>query len=163
MYASGDAPAKFGVIDKERHSGTPVYRYGWIISRTELYEALEGEPCHWDELLSKICLAADSQFYTFWTEMQYDNNEYKQVSLHSECCKNLFFNSPDIPCVKPLGDKYVVIYMACNDSPDIIKSIMENKEYHAECRACMGNPKTMESEPAWFRVGIKDLPKGLVG
>jgi hypothetical protein len=24
----------------------------------------------------------------------------------------------------------------------------------------MGNPKTMESEPSWFRVDIKDLPKG---
>ena len=71
------------------------------------------------------------------------------------------YNSPNIPCVKEVGVKYVVIYMACNDSPDIIKSIMENKKYHAECRACMGNPKTMELEPAWFRVGMKDPPKGL--
>jgi len=36
---------------------------------------------------------------------------------------------------------------------------MENKKYHAECRACVGNPKTMELEPAWFRVGISDMPK----
>ena len=69
-------------------------------------------------------------------------------------------NSPDIPCVKPIGAKYVVIFMACNDSDAIIKSVMENKKYHAECRVCLGNSKTMKLEPAWFRVGIKDLPKG---
>jgi len=68
MYAGGEAPPKFGTIDTERHSGTPAYRYGWIVSRTELYEALEGEPCPWDDLLSHIYLAADSQFYSLWTE-----------------------------------------------------------------------------------------------
>ena len=43
----------------------------------ELYEALEGEPCPWDDLLSHIYLAADSQFYSLWTEKEYDINEYK--------------------------------------------------------------------------------------
>ena len=38
---------------------------------------------------------------------------------------------------------------------------MENKKVHEECRACMGNPKMMEMEPAWIRVGMKDLPKEL--
>ncbi len=38
---------------------------------------------------------------------------------------------------------------------------MENKKFHEECRACMGNPKMMESEPAWIRVGMRHLPKEL--
>jgi len=51
--------------------------------------------------------------------------------------------------------------MACNDSDAIIRSIMENTKFHEECRACMGDPKTMESEPAWIRVGLRRLPKEL--
>jgi hypothetical protein len=51
--------------------------------------------------------------------------------------------------------------MACNDSDAIIKSIMENKKFHEECRDCLGSPKTMESEPAWIRIGIRDFPKEL--
>jgi hypothetical protein len=38
-----------------------------------------------------------------------------------------------------IGPKYVVIFMACCDSDAIIKSVMENKNYHA----VQGNPKTM--------------------
>jgi hypothetical protein len=53
--------------------------------------------------------------------------------------------------------------MAWNDSDAIIKSVMENKKFHEECRDCMGSPKTMESEPAWIRVGIRDFPKELSG
>ena len=54
-----------------------------------------------------------------------------------------------------------MIYMACNDSDAIIRSIMESKKFHEECRVCMGNPKMMESEPAWIRVGMRHLPKEL--
>lgn len=83
---------------------------------------------------------------------------FKPFGVASET-NPLFVLSPRTPEVKPVGDNYVVIYMACNDSPHIIKSIMEEKEYHERCRACMGNPRTMvELEPAWFRVGIKNLP-----
>ena len=67
--------------------------------------------------------------------------------------------SPKSPSVKPVGPNHVVIVMACNDSDAIIKSVMENKPYHANCRAGLDNPKVMEVEPAWFRVGLKDLPK----
>jgi hypothetical protein len=38
---------------------------------------------------------------------------------------------------------------------------MENKKFHEECRDCMGNPKTMESEPAWIRLGMTNLPEEL--
>ena len=51
---------------------------------------------------------------------------------------------------------------ACNDSDEIIKSIMESKHLHEECRACLGNPKAMESEPAWIRVDIRRIPKEFV-
>lgn len=79
------------------------------------------------------------------------------------CIQTHFFNSPEVPCVKKFGPKHVVIYMACNDSDAIIKSIMENKKFHKECRDCMGNPKMMDSEPAWIRVGMNYLPKELSG
>ena len=54
-----------------------------------------------------------------------------------------------------------MIYMVCNDSTAIIKSVMENIKFHEECRACMGNPKMMDSEPAWIRGGLRHLPKEL--
>jgi hypothetical protein len=54
-----------------------------------------------------------------------------------------------------------VVRIACNDSDKIIKSVMESKKLHEECRACLGNPKAMESEPAWIRVGMRHLPKDL--
>jgi hypothetical protein len=73
----------------------------------------------------------------------------------------MFSNSPNIPCVKEWGPKHVVIFMACNDSDAIIKSIMENKLFHDECRTCMGNPKTMRSEPAWIRLGMVHMPQEL--
>jgi hypothetical protein len=38
---------------------------------------------------------------------------------------------------------------------------MENKLFHDECRACMGNPKTMRSEPAWIRLGMVHMPQEL--
>ena len=41
-------------------------------------------------------------------------------------------------------------------------SIMANRAYHDKCRACMNNPKTMELEPAWFRVGLRRMPKGFI-
>jgi hypothetical protein len=75
--------------------------------------------------------------------------------------QNLFFNSPPIPRVDQYNSKYVLVFMACNDSDAIIKSVMENKKVHEACRACLGNPKTMESEPAWIRVGMRHIPKEL--
>jgi len=49
--------------------------------------------------------------------------------------------------------------MACNDSDDVMDSIMANKAYHEECRDCLNNPKAMKLEPAWFRVGLRGMPK----
>lgn len=54
-----------------------------------------------------------------------------------------------------------MIFIACNDSDAVIKSVMENKKLHVECRDCMRSPKTMELEPAWIRVDICDFPKEL--
>jgi hypothetical protein len=53
--------------------------------------------------------------------------------------------------------------MACNDSYDVMDSIMANKAYHEECRDCLNNPKAMKLEPAWFRVGLKGMPKAFHG
>ena len=68
--------------------------------------------------------------------------------------------SPDIPSVRQISVKYAVIFMACNDSDAIIKSVTENKSYHAKCRACFGDSKTIKLEPAWFRMGIREPPSG---
>ena len=70
---------------------------------------------------------------------------------------NPFFNSPNAPCVKEFGPKYVVVYFTCNDSDAIIESIMKKTKFYEECRACMGNPKMMEMEPAWIRMGMTHL------
>ena len=73
-----------------------------------------------------------------------------------------FYNSPNVPCVKPLGPNHVVVMMACNDTLETVKSIMENKLFHEECRACLCNPKAMQSEPTWIRVeGVRGPPKQL--
>ena len=69
------------------------------------------------------------------------------------------FLSPKIPHSGRIGKDYVLIYMACNDSHEIMDDIMANGEYHDLCRESLGNPETMKLEPAWFRVGLADMPK----
>ncbi len=77
MYTGNKAPAAFGARDLERTLATPVYRYGWVVSRAELYEALNGEPCRYDRYLYRIYVGASRRLYDLWTEKGYDNNEYK--------------------------------------------------------------------------------------
>jgi hypothetical protein len=45
---------------------------------------------------------------------------------------------------------------------EVMDSIVVDKAYHDECRACMNNPKTMELEPAWLRVGLTQMLKGFI-
>ena len=71
---------------------------------------------------------------------------------------NSTFDSPNIPTAKSVNHEYVLIYLACNDSPEIIASVMENKLIHEECRKCMCNPKGMESEPTWIRGPTRRIP-----
>ncbi len=77
MYAGGEAPATVGATDTKRNSGTPLYVYGWVISRVELYEALNGKPCPWDGLLDRVYVGAERRLYSLWTEKGYGDNEYK--------------------------------------------------------------------------------------
>jgi hypothetical protein len=78
VYANGETPARCGDIDVGRYSTrTPCYRFGWVISRAELFEALDGEPCTGDDLLSRICIGASNRLYRVWKEKGYDKNEYK--------------------------------------------------------------------------------------
>ena len=72
---------------------------------------------------------------------------------------NSIVDSPNIPTAKNVNREYVLIYLACNDSPEIIKSVMANKLFHAECRRCMCNLKAMESEPTWIRAPTRNAPK----
>jgi len=76
-YIGGKAPATFGVRDPERNRCTPVYAYGWVVSRAELYEAINGEPSLRDIYLSQIYIGAGRLLYTRWREKGYDDNEYK--------------------------------------------------------------------------------------
>ena len=71
---------------------------------------------------------------------------------------NSTFDSPNIPTAKSVNHEYILIYLACNDSPEIIASVMENKLFHEECRKCMCNPKGMESEPTWIRGPTRRAP-----
>jgi hypothetical protein len=77
MYAGAEAPATLGVRDMMGNSGTPSYVYGWVISRLELYEALQGKSCPWDHLLDHIYVGAERKLHTWWTEKGLDDNEYK--------------------------------------------------------------------------------------
>jgi len=77
VYTGSEAPAAFGVRDLKRKFVTPVYRYGWVVSRTELYEALNGEPCRHGRHLYRIHVGANQRLYDLWKEKGYDNNEYK--------------------------------------------------------------------------------------
>jgi hypothetical protein len=52
--------------------------------------------------------------------------------------------------------------MACNDESEVMDRIMADKAYHDECRNCLNNPKTMRQEPAWFRVGLRRMPKDFI-
>jgi len=77
VYVGGEVPDMYGVINQEKKADTPVYAYGWVISRAELYEAINLEPCPWDRLLTRIYVVADRRFYALWREKGYDKNEYK--------------------------------------------------------------------------------------
>ena len=61
-----------------------------------------------------------------------------------------------------IGEDYTLILMACNDSSEVIDRVMADKAYHEECRDCLNNPKTMSQEPAWFRVGLRTIPKEFI-
>jgi hypothetical protein len=77
VYTGGSAPGAFGARDPERKLGFPCYRYGWVVPRAELYEALHGEPCRYDRWLYLIHVGARRRLNKLWIEKGYDNNEYK--------------------------------------------------------------------------------------
>lgn len=71
MYTGGKAPALGGV------RGTPLYTYGWVVSRAELYEAINGKPATWDNHLSQIYIGAERLLCTWWREKGYDDDDDK--------------------------------------------------------------------------------------
>ena len=77
VYAPGTAPANYGHRDEEKKAGTPVYRFGWVVAREELYQALHGRPSIWHGMLSHIYIGTSKRLYARWIEQGYDNNEYK--------------------------------------------------------------------------------------
>ena len=54
MYKGGKAPPAGGVQVPGMNSCAPVYRYGWLVSRAELYEAMNGKPHTLDVWLREI-------------------------------------------------------------------------------------------------------------
>jgi hypothetical protein len=52
--------------------------------------------------------------------------------------------------------------MACNDTEEVMDRIIADKQYHQECKDCLKNPKTMDLQPAWFRVALMGMPKGFI-
>ena len=70
--------------------------------------------------------------------------------------------SPVTPEARRIGEDYTLILMACNDLSEVMDRVMADKDYHEECRDCLNNPKTMRQEPAWFRVGLKTIPKEFI-
>ena len=77
VYRGENAPPAFGVRVPGMNSIASVYRYGWVISRAELYEAINGEPASGDIFLSKTHIYAGKLLRTRWKEKGYDVNEYK--------------------------------------------------------------------------------------
>ena len=58
-------------------SSTPCYIYGWVVSRAELYEAIQGKPAFLDIYLAQIHIGTEQLLYTRWIEKGYDDNIYK--------------------------------------------------------------------------------------
>ena len=52
--------------------------------------------------------------------------------------------------------------MACNDKSEVMDRVMADEAYHDECRNGLNNPKTMREKPAWFRVGLRGMPKNFI-
>lgn len=84
MYPAGEAPGQYLVFDEEKQARTPVYSFGWVISRSELYEALFNRKTVLELSLSLIDVGANRRFFALWTEMGYDVNEYKWVFFSFE-------------------------------------------------------------------------------
>jgi hypothetical protein len=77
VYKGGKAAPALGDRVPGMNSVAPVYRYGWIVSRAELHEAITGEPPMLDMYLIQIHIFAGRMLYSRWKEMGYDDNEYK--------------------------------------------------------------------------------------
>ena len=77
MYKGGKAPPPCGVRVPGMNSSAPVYRYGWLVSRAELYKAIVGEPHYMDVMLLQIHVWAGNLLYTRWTEKGLDDNDFK--------------------------------------------------------------------------------------
>jgi len=71
-------------------------------------------------------------------------------------------HSPVRPQAKRIGEDHILILMACNDETEVMDRVIADKAYHEECRDCLNNPKTMRQEPAWFRVGLRRMPKEFI-
>jgi len=77
VYKDGEVPPALGDRVPGMNSIAPVYRYGWIVSRAELYKAMIGEPPFWNIYLIQIHIGAGRMLYSRWKEKGYDDNEYK--------------------------------------------------------------------------------------
>ena len=77
MYKGGEAPPAYGVRVPWMNSCAPVYRYGWLVSRAELYEAMVGKPHCTDIYLYEIHFSAESLLCSRWTEKGLDDNSFK--------------------------------------------------------------------------------------
>jgi hypothetical protein len=77
VYKGGKAPPAFGDRVPGMNSIAPVYRYGWIVSRAELYEAMIGEPPTFDIYLIQIHISAGRLLYSRLKEKGYDDNDYE--------------------------------------------------------------------------------------
>jgi hypothetical protein len=77
VYTGGEAPAASGARDAEGKLCSAVYTYGWVVSRAELYEAINGRPTSMHFLLSQIYFGATKLLSMWWREKGYDRHEYK--------------------------------------------------------------------------------------
>ena len=77
VYKGENAPPAFGDRVPGMNSSAPVYRYGWVVSRAELYEAMNGKPHTLDVWLREIDAHAGDLLYSRWMEKGYDDNDFK--------------------------------------------------------------------------------------
>ena len=79
MYPAGEAPGQYSVFNEEKQARNPVYTFGWVVSRLELFKAFYGKPPVVKYSLTLVENRANERFFGVWTEKGYDVNEYKWI------------------------------------------------------------------------------------
>ncbi|KAJ7443966.1 hypothetical protein B0H11DRAFT_1931392 [Mycena galericulata] len=139
MCNDENPPKPVGSID-ERGLKTPPYAYGWIAPYQKLLDAAE-------DVMGEVPETLQIPFvWTRWNALGHADT----------------YGSGMRPELRGLRDKRteaVLVYIATNDSIDMIKLATSDRAFRDACKESLGNPKLLHRGAMWFRVDMEVVPE----